>query len=373
MRDFSKAKKIVVKVGTSSLTGKDKRLSRTKVRKLVKDVVGLRKEGKDIIIVSSGAIAAGIGKLGFKERSRDIKMLQATAAVGQNELMRIYREEFDRFGQTIGQILLTREDLSDRKTYLNARNTLLTLLKMGVIPIINENDSVSVEEIISGDNDTLSAIVASNIEADLLIMLSDVDGLYTKDPRRDKRARLRRIVEKIDKDIEKFAGKGTGLGRGGMRTKIHAAKITMKSGTFLVMVNGAEKDIVRRVVAGEDVGTVFIPREKMTDKEHWIMFASKPKGKIGVDEGAANALVRGKATLLPCGVVKDSIKGTFNERSTISIVQSSTGNEIARGITNYTSNEIARVAGIGTGQVEKVLGHKKSKKAVVDKENMVLL
>ena len=258
-RHLSRAKRIVVKVGTSSLTDERSKLDSRKVGKFVGEVMELRKYGKEVLLVTSGAIGAGMEHLKLERRPGEMPFLQATAAVGQGLLMQVYGEYFSGYGQPIAQILLTREDFTDPNRYQNFRNTLATLLKLNVIPIVNENDSVEVEEIRVGDNDILSALVAKGARADLLIMLSDVNGLYTRDPNKDKRAELVKKVEKVTPEIENLAGRASPRGFGGMVTKVQAAKMASEDGITVVLANSEEKDVLKRVLDGEEIGTVFIP------------------------------------------------------------------------------------------------------------------
>ena len=368
----AKAKRIVIKVGTSTLTDDNHRLASAKVEKLAREIVELKRRGKEVILVSSGAIGAGIGKLNLKQRPRDIKLLQATAAVGQSILMSTYDRYFSAYGQTIAQLLLTHADFRSRQRYLNLRNTLLTLLKSGVIPIINENDTTAVDEIKVGDNDNLSALVASNLEADLLIILTDTDGLFTRDPRRSKRAELIPVVRDITPEIERIAHRGEKTSSaGGMRTKIEAARLAMNAGIPVIIANGAKENILLRIVEGEPVGTRFLPRKtsRMNDREHWIRFISPPRGRIKVDAGAKAALVAKGGSLLPSGII--GVEGTFMPGDTVSIADSR-GVEFARGITNYSSVEIEKIKGLHTGDIEHVLGHKEYDE-VVYRGNLYLM
>ncbi|PXF53687.1 MAG: glutamate 5-kinase [Candidatus Methanophagaceae archaeon] len=368
----AKAKRIVIKVGTSTLTDDNHRLAPDKVEKLASEIVELRRRGKEVILVSSGAIGAGIGKLNLKQRPRDIKLLQATAAVGQSILMSTYDRYFSAYGQTIAQLLLTHADFLSRQRYLNLRNTLLTLLKSGVIPIVNENDTTAVDEIKVGDNDNLSALVASNLEADLLIILTDTDGLFTRDPRRSKRAELIPVVRDITPEIERIADRGEKTSSvGGMRTKIEAAKLAMNAGIPVIIANGAEENILLRIVEGEPVGTRFLPRksDRMNDREHWIRFISPPRGRIKVDEGAKAALVAKGGSLLPSGIIE--VEGAFMPGDIVSITDSR-GIEFARGITNYSSVEIEKIKGLQTGDIKRVLGHKEYDE-VVYRGNLYLI
>jgi len=373
VRDFSEVKRIVIKVGTSNLTDKNYRLDPQKVEKLAKEIIDLKKEGREIILVTSGAIGAGIGKLDLKQRPRDIKVLQATAAVGQNILMSTYDRYFAKYEQTIAQLLLTHEDFFDRKRYLNLRNTLITLLKSGVIPIINENDTVVVDEIKLGDNDNLSALVASNLDADLLIILTDIDGLYTYDPKRSKKAEFISIVEEITPEIERIASARGKTGTGGMKTKIQAAKVTMKAGIPMVIVNGNEENILARIIAGERIGTIFLPmagaKEKMNDRKHWLQFASSVKGKIKVDEGAKSALIKNGGSLLASGIV--DVEDDFMTGDPVSIVDTE-GEEFAKGISNFSSEEIKKIKGAQSKEIEQILGRKEYGE-VIYRGNLVLV
>jgi len=374
VRAISEAKRIVIKIGTSNLTDKSNRLEPQKVEKLAKEIVELKEQGREIIVVTSGAIGAGIGKLDLKQRPRDIKVLQATAAVGQNILMSTYDSYFARYEQTIAQLLLTHEDFFNRQRYLNLRNTLITLLKSGVIPVINENDTVAVDEIKLGDNDNLSALVASSLGADLLIVLTDIDGLYTYDPKRSKKAEFISVVDAITPEIERIAetgGKASSVG--GMKTKIQAAKVTMKAGIPLVIANGNEENILARVIAGERIGTIFLPgaaaKEKMNDRKHWLRFASSVKGKIKVDEGAKNALIKNGSSLLASGVI--DVEDEFMSGDPVSIVDAE-GVEFAKGITNYSSSDIEKIKGAQSKEIEHILGRKEYGE-VVYRGNLVLV
>jgi len=367
--ELAKAKRIVVKVGTSSLTT-NYRLDPAKVEKLTTEIVALKQQGKEVILVTSGAIGAGIGKLDLKQRPRDIKVLQATAAVGQNILMSTYDHYFAAHGQTIAQILLTYGAFFNRQRYLNLRNTLSTLLKFGVIPIINENDTVAVDEIKLGDNDNLSALVASNLGADLLIILTDTEGLYTHNPQRDKNAQLIPVVTEITPEIEQTAGKGRKAGIGGMTTKLQAAKVVMQAGIPLVIANGREERVLLRILEGERIGTLFLSETKvMNGRRHWIGFAATPKGKIMVDEGAKRALIENGVSLLASGIT--GVEKTFKSGETVSIVDAE-GVEFARGISNYASSEIALIKGAQSREIEQILG-RKGYTEVVYRGNMVLV
>jgi glutamate 5-kinase len=370
-RNLSKAKRIVVKIGTSNLTDRSYRLEPQKIEKLAKEIAELKKRGKEIIVVSSGAIGAGIGKLDLKQRPRDIKVLQATAAVGQSVLMSTYDRYFSKYQQTVAQLLLTRGDFHNRQRYLNLRNTLITILKSDVIPIINENDTVAVDEIKLGDNDNLSALVASNLGADLLIILTDIDGLFTYDPKRSKKAEFISVVDEITPKIERIAEAGKkSRSVGGIETKIQAAKVTMKAGIPMVIANGGKEDILIRIMEGEPVGTLFMPKEeKMNDREHWILFSAPPKGTIKVDEGAKRALVERGSSLLPSGII--GVEQVFISGDTVSIADAE-GNKFAKGITNYSSSDIEKIKGAQSKDIEQILGQKEYD-AVVYRNNLVFM
>lgn len=369
-RNYSSVKRIVVKVGSSSIAYSTGKLNLYQIECLVRQLSDLHNQGKDVILVSSGAIGTGVGKLGLSGRPRTIPAKQAAAAVGQGILMHIYEKFFSEYGVTAGQVLLTREDFSDRRRFLNARNTLHALLQFGVIPVINENDTVAVDEIKLGENDTLSALVAGLVDAELLVLLSDIQGLYTADPRKDPDARLIREVKEITPEIESLAG-GTGskLGTGGMATKISAARIAAHSGVSTVLACAGEKDIVLKVVAGEQVGTVFLPSSnKLENKKQWIAYSASVCGKILVDEGAAAALVKQGKSLLPSGVT--GVEGLFEMGCTVSIVGPDNV-EIARGITCYSAAEIDQIKGAQSKEISRILGYKDYDE-VVHRNNMVL-
>jgi len=375
LAELVEAKRIVVKVGSSNLTDEHSRLEPRKVEKLVQEIVELRNRDKEVILVSSGAIGAGIGKLGLKQRPREINVLQATAAVGQSILMSTYEKYFSAHDQVIAQVLLTHSAFFNRQWYLNLRNTLLTLLNAKIIPIINENDTIAVDEIKVGDNDNLSALVACNLDANLLIIITNTDGLFTYDPRRSKKAELIQVVDEITPEIEHIAEKkgsaGPGTGVGGMRTKVQAAKITMKVGIPLIIANGNEERIIARIMDGERLGTLFKPKipRKMTSKGHWILFASLPKGRIEVDEGAKTALIKNSGSLLPAGII--SFVGEFRSGETVSIVDTS-GVEFARGLSNYSSSDIEKIKGRQSREIEEIL-RRKDHSEVVYRGNLVLL
>jgi len=364
------ARRIVVKVGSSTLTYANGKLNLYQMERLVRELADLKNQGLEIILVSSGAVGAGMGKMDFEERPKNIPEKQALAAIGQGILMHLYEKFFSEYGKTVAQVLLTREDLANRDRFLNARNTLLTLLRLGVTPIINENDTVAYEEIKFGDNDTLAALVAGLIDADLLIVLSDIDGLYTSDPRDDETAQLIKVVEEITPEIiEQAGGTKTKLGSGGMVTKLEAAKIASNSGIPMLVTNGSREGVIRETIKGINPGTLFIPREhhRLKTRKAWIAFGSKVKGRLFVDSGAEKALVVKGKSLLPSGIT--AVEGDFQRGNVVSIIGQS--GEIARGIVNYASKEINKLKGCQSKDIYKILGHKDYDE-VIHRDNLTL-
>lgn len=362
--------RIVVKVGTSLLTDGSGNLNCEFIQSLCDDLSSLKKQGKEIILVTSGAIVAGRAML--KGVAQNLREKQAAAAIGQVRLMQVYEQEFEKKNILIGQVLLTREDLEERNRYLNARNTLLTLLNLGAIPIINENDTVAVEEIQVGDNDTLSAIVAAKINADYLTILTDVEGLYTDDPTKNKNAKFISEVREITPEIEILAGKNPAgeRGTGGMLTKIEAAKIATRSGVTMVIAQGKKDKVVSRILKGEKIGTKFLPHEEgLKARERWIAFGMKVKGKIYIDSGAVEALVKKGKSLLPSGI--SSVEGKFQVGDMISIF-SPQAKEIARGLTYYSAEEIERIKGKKSQEIESILG-RKDYDEIIHRDNLVIL
>lgn len=297
---LSQARRIVVKVGTSTITYPNGQLNLNRLEKLARELSDLKNSGHQVILVSSGAVGAGMARLGYSQRPKDVAEKQALAAVGQGILLRIYERLFDEYGQTVAQVLLTKENSVHHNLYVNSRRTLGRLLELGIVPIINENDAVSADELKIGDNDNLSAMVATLVEAELLIILSDIDGLYTADPASDPAATLISRVEEITPDIERIAGSaGSSLGTGGMMTKIDAAKIAMSAGVAMVIARGEIDGILHSVVEGAEVGTLFAPKEaRLKLRKRWIAFGRRLDGVITVDDGCAEALrVKGKSLL----------------------------------------------------------------------------
>ncbi|MBN2271921.1 MAG: glutamate 5-kinase [Sedimentisphaerales bacterium] len=350
MRDFSKAKRIVVKIGTNVLTKGDC-VDSAYVRRVASQVGSLLAGGRQVVIVSSGAIGMGAGQLHLDEKVKGMKMRQACAAIGQPLLMQEYRKSFLRHGITVAQVLLTAEVLSNRKTYLNLRNSIETLLDLKVLPVLNENDSVSTDEIGTafGDNDKLSALVASKIDADLLIILSDIDALYDKNPQEHPDARpIPAVFEITPQMVKNAGGEGSKYGTGGMRTKLEAAKIASNAGCRIVLADGRLKDVIGRVIGGEEIGTVFMPKRKLSNRARWIL-NSTPAGTITIDAGAMQAL-RNRKSLLPSGVT--GVGGTFEASAVVML------NNNAKAVTNLSSSQLKALAGKHSSEIRKILGPK---------------
>ncbi len=359
---------IVIKIGTNLLADKTHGIDTGRINAIAKSVSSLCALGKNVAIVSSGAIGAGVAALGLKERPRTIPDKQATAAIGQPLLMEAYENAFRREKQTIAQLLLTKDDFADRARYVNARNTFAALFEKGIVPVINENDTVAVEEIKLGDNDNLSAMVATLIEAAILIILSDVDGLYTADPAHDRKAELLRVVGKITPQVERYARKTKSeLSTGGMATKIQAAKRCVASGIAVVITNGKRPDAIEGIFAGNTSGTVFLPADrKLSMRKQWIGFVSHTKGSIVVDEGAKNALLKKHTSLLPSGIME--VHGEFKARDIVSIIDAG-GIQIAKGITGYSSVELNKIKGRKSTEIETIL-QRKSPAEVIHRNNL---
>ena len=369
--NLAKARRIVVKVGTSTLTHSTGKLNYLRIEKLVRELADLANQGKEIILVTSGAVGVGVDRLGLPEKPKTIPGKQAAAAVGQGILMHTYEKIFGEYGQIVAQVLLTREDSVNRKRYANSRNTLQTLLSMNVIPIINENDAVAVDELKIGDNDTLSAMVASIIEADLLVILSDVEGVYTGNPQTNPDAQLIPEITDITLEVEALAGgAGTSRGTGGMYTKIQAAKIAVSSGVVMVIASGSCDGIIRDIVDGKNVGTIFWPKEsRLQIRKRWLAFGARICGSVIVDRGCERALLTGGSSLLSAGVTQ--IEGDFAAGSTVKILTLE-GREIARGMINYSSSEAQKIIGAHTHEIQDLLGAKPFDE-LIHRDNMVLL
>ena len=364
-------KRVVVKIGSGVLTTKEG-LNLDLINALSEDICHLmEKRGLEIILVSSGAIASGLKKVGLSQRPQSISQQQALAAVGQSSLMLAYEEVFRRHGRKVAQILVTRDDLTNRKRYLNTRNTLFTLLNWEVIPIINENDTVVVDEIKFGDNDNLSAMIANLTGAHLVINLTTIDGLFDDDPRLNSNAHLVSLVEKVTSKIEKKASSIPGaLGKGGMGSKVKAARDVAICGIPTIIGNGLKKNIMRKIFQGKEEGTLFLPQPTpMRSRKHWIAFTKSPKGRIMVDSGAEDALVKNGKSLLPSGIL--AVYGKFNLGNSVMIINRKE-KSLAVGLVNYHSTDVEKIMGQKSSKIENILGYKHYDE-VIHKDNLVLM
>jgi len=365
------ARRLVVKVGSTLVTNEGRGVDHDAVARWVEQIAELKQNGRELVLVSSGAIAEGMRRLGWSKRPAAMHDLQAAAAVGQMGLVQAYEAAFSRFGLHTAQILLTHEDLADRRRYLNARSTLTTLLALNVIPVINENDTVTTEEIRFGDNDTLGALVTNLIEADALVLLTDRDGLYSADPRQDSAARLIRQGRAGDPALEAMAGgAGSALGSGGMLTKVLAAKRAARSGASTVIANGAEPDVLRRLADGESIGTELLAdKTPLAARKQWLADHVRLAGKLWLDAGAVRAVVRDGKSLLPIGVVRS--EGQF-ERGEVVGCCDPDGHEIARGLANYGASETQRILRKPSSEIESILGYVDAPE-LIHRDNLVLL
>ena len=369
---LSKVKKVVVKIGTGVLTTDDGYVDKEQIQRLAGQVVELKKMGYDVVVVSSGAIGSGMGELGIEKRPSTLPELQAVAAIGQSKLIGTYDECFKLHGYHAAQILLTREDFEDRQRYLNTCNTIHTLFQMNAIPVVNENDTISVDEIKFGDNDALSALVTNLLNAELLIILSSVDGLYDRFPTAKSKATVIPIVENISYEIKQLAfDSKTARGVGGMQTKLEAASVVTNAGEAVIIANGRMDNVLKKIVQCENVGTLFLPKEeKLTSRKRWIGYTIKPKGKIYVDDGAMHALAKKGKSLLASGIV--AAEGAFSKGDIVSVCKREDRTIFARGLTNYSSEEIEKIKGCSTSHIAKVLGYKLYDE-VIHRDNMVIL
>jgi glutamate 5-kinase len=368
---LTRARRIVVKVGSALITAPGQGLSSDLIAQLADDLAAAARDHRELALVTSGAIAAGTARLGLSPRPRTIPEKQAAAAVGQSALMWHYEQAFQRHGLRVGQVLLTGQDVADRGRYLNARNTLLALLALGVLPVVNENDTVAVEEIKVGDNDNLAALVAHLIDADLLVLLTDVDGLYSADPRRDPQAKRLDTVAGVTEDIQRLVFDETArISVGGMGTKLEAAQKAGASGIPMVIASGREPGTLQRVLAGEAVGTFFQPRvDRLASRKRWIAFAAPPQGRLLVDAGAKKALTEKGRSLLPSGVV--GVEGEFQAGEMVALAETD-GIEFARGLVNYDAEEARRIRGVQTADIERILGYR-GLDEVIHRDNLVVL
>ena len=368
---LQQASRIIVKVGSSLVTDEGRGLDHTAIARWASQIAALRALGKDVVLVSSGAIAEGMLRLGFTKRPHDIHELQACAACGQMGLAQIYETSFRAHGVQTAQVLLTHADLADRERYLNARSTLTTLLRLKVVPIINENDTVVTDEIKFGDNDTLGALVANLIEADALVILTDQPGLYSADPRKNPDARLIAHAQAGDVALESMAGgAGSSIGSGGMLTKVLAAKRAARSGAHTVIAWGREPDVLTRLAGGEPIGTQLLaPTGRLTARRQWMVDHLHTSGEVVIDAGAAIKLTREGKSLLPIGVI--AVKGEFGRGQVVTCVDD-TGKPLARGLTNYASSEVRRIMRHSSTEIERILGFVEGPE-LIHRDNMVLL
>ncbi|MFH2065692.1 MAG: glutamate 5-kinase [Pseudomonadota bacterium] len=366
---FSTAKRIVIKVGSNVLTA-EHGLNTDAIGIISQQISLLFERGIEIVMVSSGAMAAGCKKIGLAKRPADIPSRQAVAAVGQAGLILEYEKAFSKYNKKVAQILLTQSDLNHRERYLNARNTLNTLLSWSILPIINENDTVVTEEIKFGDNDNLSAMIALLMDANILINLTDIDGLYTKDPRTNPDAELIKTISNIDHKIKKMAGGIPGaLGTGGMLSKIHAAEKVTAAGIPMVIANGKKPNTLNDLFSGKQSGTYFVANEnKLSKRKCWIAFSRKPKGKIQVDDGAAQALLHNGKSLLPIGII--AVEGSFMIGDCVELF-SADGRKLAIGLVNYSAVDILKIMGHRSNQIEFVLGSKPYDE-VIHRDNLAI-
>lgn len=367
---FDKTKRCLVKIGSAVITGEDG-LDLHIIEQLVEDIVELRNRGKQVVIVTSGAIASGKHRLGINGPLKSMPQKQAAAAIGQSRLMRVYSNAFGKYGVYVGQVLLTLSDLTDRKRFLNIKNTLNQLLEWKVIPIINENDTVAVEEIKFGDNDQLAAMTANIIDADMVINLTSIEGLYDKNPTRSAKAKIIHLVEDISEEIEQAATPETSdVGTGGMKSKVTAAKQVTAFGIPYVIAPGKEKGILRDLFDGKERGTLFLPKPNaLSSRKYWIAYTLRSRGKIMLDEGAKHALIEEGRSLLPSGIMK--VDGEFCVGDPVSCIDEQ-GSVIAKGITNYSADEIRKIMGQKSSKIEQILGYKDYDE-VIHRDNMAIV
>ncbi|HAF43417.1 MAG TPA: glutamate 5-kinase [Gallionellaceae bacterium] len=371
LKAINQPQRIVVKIGTGLLTNAGRQLDLARVSALADQLAALRRNSIEVAVVSSGAIGAGMGELGMTARPTSLPELQACAAIGQSKLMSLYAEAFRRHGLHVAQILLTHADLSDRVRHLNARNTIDTLLARGVVPIINENDTVVTDEIKFGDNDTLGALVANLIEADAFVILTDQDGLYTADPRKDASASLISEAQAGDEKLELMAGgAGSHIGRGGMITKVLAAKRAARSGAHTVIASGHERDVLPRLLQGESIGTLLTASALSLDaRKQWLADHLQVSGKVSLDAGAVRVLRNEGKSLLSIGVTQ--VSGEFQRGAVVAVLDTE-GRDIARGLVNYNADEARRIAGKASGEIENILGYV-DEPELIHRDNLVLL
>ena len=369
---LKKAKRIVIKVGTSTITYANGKRNFSQIDRLAREISDLQNQGKEMILVTSGAVAVGVDRMGLPGKPKTIPGKQAAAAVGQGVLMHTYEKVFADYGQIVAQVLITKTEAIDRHRYTNTRNTFMELMRQRVIPIVNENDVVALDELKIGDNDNMSALVAGIVDADLVIILSDVDGLYTANPQTHPDAVIVPEVAEITPEIEASAGGvGSARGTGGMATKIQAAKAATSSGIHLVIASGTEKNAITRVLQGEELGTLFVSREnRLQFRKRWLAFGAKIAGSIVVDDGCAKAIRKaGGCSILPAGVF--AVQGEFLPGSTVSVIDKD-AHELARGLVHYSSAELEQIKGCNSGEIANILGHKNFDE-VIHRDDLVIL
>ena len=369
---LKKAKRIVIKVGTSTITYANGKRNFSQIDRLAREISDLQNQGKEMILVTSGAVAVGVDRMGLPGKPKTIPSKQAAAAVGQGVLMHTYEKFFADYGQIVAQVLITKTEAIDRHRYTNTRNTFMELMRQRVIPIVNENDVVALDELKIGDNDNMSALVAGIVDADLVIILSDVDGLYTANPQTHPDAVIVPEVAEITPEIEASAGGvGSARGTGGMATKIQAAKAATSSGIHLVIASGTEKNAITRVLQGEELGTLFVSREnRLQFRKRWLAFGAKIAGSIVVDDGCAKAIRKaGGCSILPAGVF--AVQGEFLPGSTVSVIDKD-AHELARGLVHYSSAELEQIKGCNSGEIANILGHKNFDE-VIHRDDLVIL
>lgn len=369
---LKKAKRIVIKVGTSTITYANGKRNFSQIDRLAREISDLQNQGKEMILVTSGAVAVGVDRMGLPGKPKTIPGKQAAAAVGQGVLMHTYEKFFADYGQIVAQVLITKTEAIDRHRYTNTRNTFMELMRQRVIPIVNENDVVALDELKIGDNDNMSALVAGIVDADLVIILSDVDGLYTANPQTHSDAVIVPEVAEITPEIEASAGGvGSARGTGGMATKIQAAKAATSSGIHLVIASGTEKNAITRVLQGEELGTLFVSREnRLQFRKRWLAFGAKIAGSIVVDDGCAKAIRKaGGCSILPAGVF--AVQGEFLPGSTVSVIDKD-AHELARGLVHYSSAELEQIKGCNSGEIANILGHKNFDE-VIHRDDLVIL
>lgn len=368
-REGALARRWVIKIGSSLITNNGTGLDREAIGNWVRQLVGLQKKGVEVVLVSSGAVAEGVARLGLKKRPREIHLQQAAAAVGQMGLIQTYESSFKQYGVHTAQVLLTHDDLSNRRRYLNARSTLAGLVSMRVVPVINENDTVATAELCFGDNDTLGALVANLLGADTLVILTDQKGLHESDPRSNPDAALIAEAMAEDSRLLQMAGGSGSLGRGGMITKITAARLAARSGARTIIANGRETDVLLRLLEGESIGTRLLPeKQPMAARKQWLAGQLKAKGQLTLDEGAARVLRESGRSLLPVGVI--AVKGPF-DRGDVVVCRDQAGKEIARGLVNYDSREAEQLMRQPSRLIESILGYAGDEE-IIHRDNLVL-